>query len=65
MVSVKDVRKSYRAPANCVQYFTGTSGNFQSYNHQGGVQLADQEYKLCFRQELGKIGFGEKICSCD
>jgi len=43
----------FRAPANCVQYFTGVSGNFQTYNHQGGVQLADQEYNFCFRQEEG------------
>ncbi len=43
-----------RAPDGCLQYFTGTSGTISSYNHQGGVQLADQNYNLCLRQEEGK-----------
>jgi len=45
----------HRADAGCVQYFTGTSGTISSYNHQGGIQLADQNYKLCTRQELGML----------
>lgn len=43
----------FRAPAGCVQYFTGASGNVQSYNFQGGVMLTGQNYNNCFRQELG------------
>jgi len=36
-----------------VQWFTGAAGTVSSYNHQGGIQLADQDYQLCFRQEDG------------
>ncbi|XP_059089277.1 uncharacterized protein LOC131885277 [Tigriopus californicus] len=42
-----------KAPAGCTQYFTGKSGSFKSYNHAGGQLLANQNYKHCFRQELG------------
>ncbi len=40
-----------RAPADCVQYFTGASGSFQSYNFQGGTMLENQNYAVCIRQE--------------
>jgi len=40
-----------------VQWFTGTSGSFQTYNHQGGTQLADQTYKFCFRKEVGYCSY--------
>ncbi|XP_059089369.1 uncharacterized protein LOC131885358 [Tigriopus californicus] len=42
-----------KAPAGCTQYFTGKSGNFQSYNHQGGQLLQSMNYNNCFRQEEG------------
>eukprot|EP00094_Tigriopus_californicus_P013720 TCALIF_13276-PB protein Name:"Protein of unknown function" AED:0.26 eAED:0.26 QI:24/0.8/0.66/1/0.4/0.5/6/0/195 len=42
-----------KAPANCVQYFTGVSGSFQSYNFQGMVINDDQNYLTCIRQERG------------
>eukprot|EP00094_Tigriopus_californicus_P013726 TCALIF_13282-PA protein Name:"Protein of unknown function" AED:0.22 eAED:0.30 QI:0/0.88/0.7/1/0.77/0.9/10/0/349 len=42
-----------KAPADCVQYFTGVSGTFQSYNYQGGQLIDNQRYATCFRQEEG------------
>ncbi len=47
----------FRAPMDCVQYFTGTSGTFMTYNYRavGGQQLQSQNYAFCFRQEEGKV----------
>ena len=42
-----------RAPTDCVQYFTGTSGSIQSYNHQGSQFLQGQDYQNCIRTEAG------------
>ena len=42
-----------RAPTDCVQYLTGASGNFMSFNQQGGNQLRNQNYNVCIRQEEG------------
>ena len=42
-----------RAPADCLQYHTGTSGYFQSFNFPNGQLLSSQAYRVCFRQELG------------
>ncbi|XP_059096032.1 uncharacterized protein LOC131890653 [Tigriopus californicus] len=42
-----------KAPANCVQYLTGVSGSFQSYNFQGMVVNDNQNYLTCMRQERG------------
>ena len=44
----------FRAPPDCVQYLTGRAGEFQSYNQQMGMQLRDQSYDICLRQELGE-----------
>ena len=41
----------FRAPTDCVQYFTGLNGNVYSYNHQGGKMLQSQDYNNCFRTE--------------
>ena len=42
----------FRAPADCLQYFTGVSNTFQSYNYP--TQYLDgQNYVNCFRQEEG------------
>jgi len=60
-----------RAPPGCLQYMTGVTNIFTSFNWDGtplnGVttpgarQLADQNYRLCFRQEQGmcKIQYSE------
>ncbi len=53
-----------RAPAGCVQYFTGTSGRFATYNHQEGRQLGLQAYSICFRQEEGMERPLWKVSKC-
>lgn len=44
-----------RPPTDCVQYFTGVSGTFQSYNFAATTPqaIANQNYLYCFRQEEG------------
>jgi hypothetical protein len=48
---------------DCVQYFTGASGTFTTYNYRavGGQQLQGQNYAFCFRQEEGKIKLSCRI----
>ena len=50
---------TWRPPAGCLQYLTGTSGQISSYNYDGGVHLASQLYSICVRAERGfcSIGF--------
>ena len=43
----------YRAPTNCVQYFTGLSGSVETYNHQGAQVLQGMNYQNCIRTEKG------------
>ena len=43
----------FRAPTDCVQYFTGTAGSVKSYNYAGGQILAGQRYNNCIRTEKG------------
>ena len=43
----------FRAPTDCVQYFTGTSGSVKSYNFGGGQLLRTQIYNNCIRTEAG------------
>jgi len=47
---------TWRAPTDCVQYFTGVSGNVQSYNFAGAQLLNSQYYHNCIRTELGYCG---------
>jgi hypothetical protein len=42
-----------KAPTDCVQYYTGTAGNFHSYNFDGGLSQQTLEYAICFRREMG------------
>lgn len=44
---------TWKAPAGCTQWYTGTSGSVYSYNWQGGVHLANQRYDACVRREEG------------
>lgn len=46
-----------RAPAGCVQYFTGLTGTVSSYNFQGMLLLQAQNYQNCIRQEEGYCSF--------
>ena len=47
---------SFRAPSDCVQYFTGISGEVKSFNFDGGIQLRDIQYTICIRRETGSCG---------
>ena len=47
---------SFRAPTDCVQYFTGISGEVKSFNFDGGIQLRDIQYTICIRRETGSCG---------
>ena len=39
----------FRAPQDCVQYFTGTQGRVQSYGWAGAQLLAGMNYQNCIR----------------
>jgi len=43
----------WKAPNDCVQYFTGISGSVYSYNFAGGQMLASMVYNNCIRTEKG------------
>jgi hypothetical protein len=43
---------TYRAPTDCVQYHTGLSGTFMSFNHPNYIPQG-QHYAICIRQEEG------------
>merc|ERR1711884_932439 len=42
-----------KAPEGCLQYFTSSAGQFQTYNYNAGAgrHLANQDYCFCFRAE--------------
>merc|ERR1712064_252717 len=44
---------TFKAPPDCVQYFTGITGTVENYNHQGGQLLNSQNYQNCIRTEKG------------
>ena len=43
----------FRAPTDCVQYHTGTTGTVVNYNFAGGQLLQSQQYQNCIRTEKG------------
>jgi len=52
-VSQIECTNTNKAPANCVQYFTGTTGTLTSYNYlaTGGIELTQQNMAVCVRAE--------------
>jgi len=44
---------SYRAPSDCLQYFTGKTGTVYSYNFAGAQFLSGMDYTNCIRTEKG------------
>jgi len=54
---------TYKAPTDCVQYFTGVSGNVKSYNFAGAQLLNGQRYVNCIRTEKGYCGIQFKESS--
>ncbi|KRJ97175.1 uncharacterized protein Dyak_GE18201, isoform B [Drosophila yakuba] len=52
-MSVVQIPFIQRAPAGCLQYHTGTEGIMQTFNFaENGRHLANQNYRICVRQEL-------------
>jgi len=43
---------AWKAPTDCVQYFTGISGTVENYNF-GNQLIQNQDYDNCIRQEEG------------
>jgi len=46
----------YKAPTDCVQYFTGLTGSVANYGFGSGDLLINQEYTMCIRTEAGMCG---------
>jgi hypothetical protein len=46
----------WKAPNDCVQYHTGLSGTFRSFNHPTGLITQNSQYSICIRQEEGHCG---------
>lgn len=51
-VSTIECENPMKAPADCMQYFTGTGGRFFSFNKEN-ILMQVQNYKVCMRQEVG------------
>ena len=51
-----DARSTTSPPLGCTQYYTSTSGIFQSYNFDGGAEnfIEKMLYSACFRQAEGE-----------
>ncbi|CAG0907734.1 unnamed protein product, partial [Cyprideis torosa] len=51
-------------PSGCTQFFLGVSGSFETYNYNNaqGMQLANQQYGICIRQEAGFCGIQYSTC---
>ena len=46
----------WKAPSDCLQFYTGVSGNVQTFNYAGNVVLRNQQYSACIRKESGYCG---------
>ena len=44
-----------RPPSGCLQYHTGVSGTFESFDFANQEQFEDIAYSICFRQEEGEF----------
>jgi len=51
---------TYRAPTDCVQYYTGSTGTVQSFGWAGGQLLAGMDYRVCIREELNSCSISWK-----
>ncbi|EDX15320.1 GD12004 [Drosophila simulans] len=62
-MSVVQIPFSQRAPAGCLQYLTGTEGIMQTFNFaENGRHLANQNYRICVRQELDMCSIMYQPC---
>ena len=55
----------FRAPVDCVQYFTGTSNTVNSYGWAGGQLLEKMDYRTCVRYQLGHLSPSLEITDTD
>ena len=53
------------APEGCLQYYTGLTGTISSFNYAGGMHLAEQNYQVCVRTELGMCEIRWAIADTD
>ena len=56
LVSQIPCNVNYKAPDDCLQYFTGIGGNVRSFNFAGQMMSTNQRYVSCVRQEEGHCG---------
>ncbi|KAK5641187.1 hypothetical protein RI129_009734 [Pyrocoelia pectoralis] len=62
-VRVTQIPFTERAPSDCLQYHLGTTGIIQTMNFaDNGRHLADQDYNICMRQELGMCSIAYQPC---
>ncbi|XP_037925274.1 uncharacterized protein LOC119660700 isoform X2 [Hermetia illucens] len=62
-IRVTQIPFSQRAPAGCLQYYTGLQGIIQTFNFaDNGRHLANQNYKACIRQERDMCSITYEPC---
>ncbi|XP_058977371.1 uncharacterized protein LOC131802042 [Musca domestica] len=62
-IRIAQIPFSQRAPAGCLQYFTGAEGVFQTFNFaDNGRHLANQNYRICMRQEVDMCSIVYQPC---
>ncbi|KAL9927628.1 uncharacterized protein ACN427_001720 [Glossina fuscipes fuscipes] len=62
-IRIAQISFSQRAPPGCLQYFTGNEGVLQTFNFaDNGRHLANQNYKICIRQETDMCSIVYQPC---
>ncbi|XP_053964363.1 uncharacterized protein LOC128867277 [Anastrepha ludens] len=62
-IRIAQIPFSQRAPVGCLQYHTGTEGIIQTFNFaENGRHLANQNYRICMRQEQGMCSIMYQPC---
>lgn len=63
-IRITQVPFSQRAPQGCLQYFTESTGFLQTFNFaENGRHLANQNYKICFKQMTGMCSIAYEPCN--
>lgn len=55
-VTYYECETNFKAPADCLQYLTGLTNSFKSFNF-GGLMIRNLQYEVCIRQERGYCRF--------
>jgi len=55
-VSQIECDSMYKAPSDCYQYYTGTSGTITSFNWGSGDQIQSMSYTACIKRMPGMCG---------